>query len=102
MSAGRRMYEITMIPSATTASTLKTSSWMTICLVSRMSRPLIPPVRLEQRVARRIRIAPGARARHLADGATPLQLQPGQVALPPRPGEEALVDAAQCHVDDQR
>ena len=91
-----------MIPSATTASMEKITSWMTICRVIRMSRPLIPAIRLEQRVTARWRDVMVARAWHLADGAAPEQLHPRQIALEPCSGEEPLVDAAQRHVDDQR
>src|ERR1044072_6161820 len=90
-----------MMPKATTARMLKTSSWMTICRVSRMSRPLIPAIRLEQRIASRRRDVVVARAGHLADGAAPEQLQPRQIAPEPCSGEEPLVDTAQRHVDDQ-
>ena len=73
-----------------------------IRLVIRMSGPLIPAVRNDQRVAGAFGGACGARAGHLADRAAPLHLQPGQIALPPGSGEDALVDPAQRQVDDQR
>src|SRR6478735_7312947 len=91
-----------MIPSAVAANSEKIASWITICLVTRMSWPLIPVVRRDQRVAARWRDVLVARAGRLPDCSAPLQLQPRQIALIPGPGEEALVNPTQRQVDNQR
>src|ERR1700760_2858680 len=96
------MYPNTMIPSAVKATRAKIAIWMRIRRVKTMSGPLIPSVRLEQRIARRAGGPRRAWAGQLPDRAAPLQLQPRQVALPARSGEEARIDSAQRQVDDQR
>src|SRR5436305_2495598 len=87
---------------ATTAMAMKMPNWMSIDLVTRMSRPLVPVIGHRQRIALGVGVTRRARAGQLADGAAPLQLQPRQIAFPTRPGEQARIEPAQCRIDDER
>src|SRR5215217_791250 len=98
--AGRLMKCSAITATVTSATTVKTVSWILTRRVKCMLGPLIPPVGDDQRIAGAVRAARHARAGELADGSAPLQLELGQIALPPGAGEDSLVDAAEREVDD--
>src|SRR5262245_48878864 len=81
---------------AANATARKTASCTLIVLVRFTLRSLVPAIRDDQRIARRVW------AGHLADGAPPLHLQFSQVALPPSPGEQPGIEAAERQVEDGR